>query len=173
MSGALIYSLWAQKHFCCHKCRRGPLAARTHPRGHTHWSGRTALSFSVSFPWMPWHSSGGMSTAYGGRSFLLQHFRSTPSLFSLFPKSSVTYLCVLGLVLLHNEVTEWMVLPHKENITTKAVPPAWRNDGNEARIQRKEGRKERSKPATLSWWHLHKSKFHCDLGESFECSLRT
>lgn len=87
MSGALIYSSWAQKPFCCRKCRRGPVAARTHPKGHTHWSGRTALSFRVSFPWMPWHSSGGMSTACGGRSFPLQRLRPPTSPFPLSPKN--------------------------------------------------------------------------------------
>lgn len=117
---------------------------RKAPQRHTHWSGRTALSLRVSFPWMPWHSSGGMSTACGDRRGQQQPLVTPPTLGT----RRAAHLGALALVLLHDEVTEGMVLAHEENVTTEAVPPAWRKDGNGAGA-------------------------HSELGESFERSLRT
>lgn len=37
----------------------------TDAESYTYLSGRTAFSFGVSFPWIPQHNSGGISTGYG------------------------------------------------------------------------------------------------------------
>lgn len=83
---------------------------------------------------MPWHSSGGMSTACGGRGA----FSCSTAGLPFAPEApSAAHLGVLALVLLHDEVTERMVLPHEENVTAQAVPPGWRKDGSGARAQGK------------------------------------
>lgn len=134
-----MHSWWAHKYFDSRKCRKRSFSSKNPPRrphsliredgvvvqGELSLDPMAQLRRDIHCLWRKEFSSWSTSPDLPPDRF----HRGTRA----------TYLCGFGLVLLHNEVAERMVLPNKENVTAKAVPSAWKNDGNGAGVQR-EGR---------------------------------
>lgn len=174
MSGVLIYSLWAQKHFCCRKCRRGPLAAKNPPQrphsliwedsvvvqGELSLDAMAQLRRDVHCLWRKEFSAAALQTSHLTISTVSKQQVRPTSVFLVLYCSTM------------KSQSGWC-FPTKRTSPPRLflLPGEIMGMGQEFRGKR-EGRNTENQqccPGDTST----KVKFHCDLGESFERSLRT